>query len=202
MATRAFGLPTLRWLFLPLIPAAAFLGVIATAVVIRDPYLALYMGGPALLATAVFYLALQVKRFEIDEEGVTIRAPFKRSVILKVPFSRIDLSVLRSRWPYKYGYVLMYAIREKTTEYGPVIYMHMLGELDLRGLARDDIDWVTKHPGLKVEDDANPEASDANREALFELFESRMRAVRNEHESSSWPASSLPNPSLERTREK
>ena len=175
MAPRTFRLSTLRWIFLPLIPAAAFLGVIATAVVTRDPYFALYIGGPALLATAVLFLALRVERFEVDAEGVTVRAPFQRLVILKVPFAGIDLSVLTSRWPYKHGYVLMYAIRERTTEYGAETYLHLLGELDLRGLTRDDIDWVVKHPGLKIESDASRETSDSNRQVLFE---SKKRAVR------------------------
>jgi hypothetical protein len=178
MAPRAFRSPTLRWLFLPLIPAASFLGVIATAIATRDPYLALCIGGPTLLATAIFFLALRVERFEIDAEGVTARAPFQSLVILKVSFASIDLSVLRPRWPYKRGCVLMYAIRERTAGYGPEAYLHLLGALDLRGLGRDDIDWLVKHPGLKVEDDANPEMSDLNRQALFE---SKMKAVRNEH---------------------
>jgi len=188
----------LRWLFLPLIPAAYFLGAIATAVATRDPYLALCIGGPALLATVVLFLALRVERFEIDAEGVTVRAPFQRLVILKVSFAGIDLSVLTSRWPYKYGCVLMYAVRERTAGYGPEVYLHLLGDLDLRGLARDDIDWVVKHPGLKVEDNANPEMSDSNRQALFE---SKMKAVRNEPMSRSTPAKSPPNTPLERTRE-
>lgn len=168
MAPRTFKLPMLRWLFLPLIPAVAFLGVIATALVTRDPYLALYMGGPALLATAVLFLALRVERFEIDAEGVTVRAPFRRLVIRKVPFSGIDLSVLASQWPYKHGYVLMYAVRDRTTEYGAVTYLHCLGKLDLRGLTRDDIDWVVKHPEMKVESYASLEESNSAREALFE----------------------------------
>jgi hypothetical protein len=75
---------------------------------------------------------------------------------------------------------------------------HLLGELDLRGLARDDIDWVVRHPGLKVEDDANPELSDSNREALLEA---KFKAVWNEQVSRSTPAKSPPNTSLERTRE-
>jgi len=170
----------LRWLFLPLIPGTYFLVVVAMAVATREPYLALYIGGPALLATAVLFLALRVERFEIDAEGITVRAPFRRSVVRKVPFAGIDLSMLRSRSPYKFGCVLMYAVRQRTTEYGPETYFHLLGDIDLRGLARDDIDWIVKHPGLKVEDDANPEMADANRKALLE---SKNKAVRNEHVS-------------------
>jgi hypothetical protein len=174
MAPRTFRSSTLHWIFLPLIPAVAFLGVIATALVTRDPYLALYIGGPALLATAVLLLALRVERFEIDAEGVTVRAPFQRLVILKVPFAVIDLSVLASRWPYKRGYVLMYAVREGTPESGIELYLHLLGKLDLRGLTRDDIDWVVKHPGMKVESHASLEETNSAREALFE---SKRRAV-------------------------
>jgi len=165
----------LRWLFLPLIPIAAFVAVVATAFVTRDPELALYLGGPALFAAAVFFLALRVERFEVDAEGVTVRAPFQRLVIRQFPFAGIDLSVLTSRWPYKRGYVLMYAVRDRTTEYGDVTYLHLLGKLDLRGLTRDDIDWVVKHPGMKVESYASLEESNSAREALFE---SKKRAVR------------------------
>jgi len=174
MAPRTFRLSMLPWLFLPLIPAVAFLCVIATALVTRDPHLALYIGGPALLATAVLLLALRAERFEINTEGVTVRAPFQRLVILKVPFAGIDLSVLASRWPYQRGYVLMYAVRDRTTEYGAVTFLHLLGKLDLRGLTRDDIDWVVKHPGMKVESYASLEESNSAREALFE---SKKRAV-------------------------
>jgi len=164
----------LRWLFLPLIPTAAFLAVVATAFVIRDPELALFLGGPALLAAALFFLTLRVERFEIDAEGVKVRAAFQRLVIRKFPFADIDLSLLMPRWPYKYGYVLMYAVRDRTTEYGAETYLHLLGKLDLRGLARDDIDWVVKHPGMKVGSYASLEESNAAREALFE---SKRRAV-------------------------
>jgi len=165
---------------LPLIPAAAFLGIVARAVITRDLYLALYVGGPALLATAVFFLALRLERFEIDAEGVTIRYAFRRREILKVPFANIDLSVPKSRWPYRNGYVFMYAIRDRITAYGPVTYLHLLWRLDLRGLARDDIDWVINHPGLKVEEDTSRDPTteaiarvNASREKLFALHEAR-----------------------------
>jgi len=159
---------------LPLIPTAAFLAVVATAFVTRDPELGLFLGGPALLAAALFFLALRVERFEIDAEGVKVRAPFQRLVIRKFPFANIDLSLLTPRWPYKYGYVSMYAVRDRTTEYGAVTYLHLLGKLDLRGLARDDIDWVVKHPGMKVGSYASLEESNA---ALEALFESKRRVV-------------------------
>ena len=188
----------LGWLFLPLIPAVAFLAVIATAFVTRDPELALYLGGPALLAAVVFFLALRVERFEIDAEGVTVRAPFQRLVIRKFPFANIDLSVLTSRWPYKYGYVFMYAIREGTPESGIELGLHFLGKVDLRGLARDDIDWIVKHPGMKVESYASLEESNSAREALFE---SKSRAIKETASVASTTAKSRPNTSLERTRE-
>jgi len=198
MAARTFRLPMLRWIFLPLVPAAAFLGIIATAIVTRDPYLALYIGGPVLLAAVVLFLALRAERFEIDAEGVTIRAPFQRLAILKVPFADIDLSVQTSRWPYKHGYLSMYAIRGRTTEYGDETYLHLLGQVDLRGLSRDDINWIAKHPGLKVEDDSNPEAADANRQALFE---SKMKPVSNGQVSRETAAASPPDSSPASTRE-
>ena len=182
----------LRWLFLPLIPIAAFVAVVATAFVTRDPELALYLGGPALFAAAVFFLALRVERFEIDAEGITVRAPFQRLVIRKFLFANIDLSVLTSRWPYKDGYVFMYAIRKGTPESGIELGLHFLGKVDLRGLARDDIDWIVKHPGLKVEKDGS------DREALFE---SKSRYFRERACMASTPAKSWPNTSLERTRE-
>jgi hypothetical protein len=174
MSPRTFRSSLRRWLFLPLIPAAAFLAVVATAFVTRDPELALFLGGPALLAAALLFLALRVKRFEIDADGVTVRTPFQRLVVRKFPFSSIDLSVQAPRWPYKYGYVFMYAIREGRPESGIERYLHLLGKLDLRGLTRDDIDWVVKHPGLKVESYASIEECNAAREALFE---SKRRAI-------------------------
>ena len=174
MAPRTFRLPMLRWLFLPLIPTAAFLAIVVTAFVTRDPEFALFLGGPALLGAAIFFLALRVERFEIDSEGVKVRAPFQRLVIHKFPFANIDLSLVTPRWPYDYGYVLMYAVRDRTTEYGDVTYLHLLGKLDLRGLARDDIDWVVKHPGMKVGSYASLEESNAAREALFESKKRRV----------------------------
>jgi hypothetical protein len=145
----------LPWLFLPLIPAAALLGSIARAVITRDLYFALCVGGPALFATAVLFLALRVERFEIDAEGITMRYAFRRQVILKVPFARIKLSELTSQWPYKYGYLSMYAVRERITEDGAEPYLPLLWRLDLRGLSRDDIDWVISHPGLKIGNDTS-----------------------------------------------
>jgi hypothetical protein len=148
--TRSFRTAFFRWSFLPLIPALAFVGAIARAIVTDDPYFALCVGGPALLAAAVFALALRVERFEIDEEGIAVRDPFGLQALVRVPFAQIHISKLKRWWPYRYGHLYLYALREQATKRGPKYRLQILGVLDVRGLHREDIDWLIAHPGLKV----------------------------------------------------
>jgi hypothetical protein len=107
-ATREFRTDLRRWWWLMLAPAPWLGFALWQAYRYADGFALLLVGGPAVAAAPILWLALKLKRFSVGPSTIEVTAPYQRKIVRRVDLSRIVVSVFQPNWPYRTGWLCVY----------------------------------------------------------------------------------------------